>query len=95
MAWDPGIDHNTGPEHYFLLKNLIMNKLFDLRFVIGIFFLLVGLLLLIYSFLSSVSHPVNRWCGIVFIIFSTIMLVFSRKGEKEFVSETESGDALQ
>jgi hypothetical protein len=71
-----------------------MNKLFDLRFVIGIFFLVVGLLLFIYSFMSSVSHPVNRWCGIVFIIFSVIMLGFSMKREKEFISETESGDEL-
>jgi drug/metabolite transporter (DMT)-like permease len=68
-----------------------MNKLLDLRFVIGIFFLVVGVLLLVYSFMSNVSHPVNRWCGVVFIIFSAIMLVFSIKREKEFISETESG----
>ena len=67
-----------------------MNKLFDLRFVIGIFFLVVGLLLIVYSFTSSVVHPVNRWCGIVFIIFSVIMLGLSLKKEKEFVSETET-----
>ena len=66
-----------------------MNKLFDLRFVIGIFFLVVGLLLIVYSFMSSVFHPVNRWCGIVFIIFSVIMLGFSLIRKKEFVSETE------
>ncbi len=67
-----------------------MNKLFDLRFVIGIFFLAVGLLLLIYSFVSDVTHNINRWCGIIFIIFSLVMLFLSLKKEKEFVSETET-----
>ena len=34
-----------------------MNKFFDLRFVIGIFFLAVGILLLIYSFTNpTIEH---------------------------------------
>jgi prolipoprotein diacylglyceryltransferase len=58
-----------------------MNKLFDLRFVIGSFFLIVGILLLGYSFLSADTtlnmHTTNRWCGIFFIIFGIVMIVLS------------------
>ncbi len=55
-----------------------MNKLLDLRFVIGSFFSLVGLLILIYSFISSSDgSEVNRWCGIVFVLFGIFMIVLS------------------
>ena len=58
-----------------------LNKLFDLRFVIGSFFLLVGILLVAYSFLSGDTdlnmHTVNRWCGIFFIVFGVLMIVLS------------------
>ena len=58
-----------------------LNKLFDLRFVIGSFFLLVGILLLAYSFLSADTtlnmHAINRWCGIFFIVFGILMIVLS------------------
>jgi uncharacterized membrane protein len=58
-----------------------MNKLFDLRFVIGSFFLIVGILLLCYSFLSADTtlnmHTTNRWCGIFFIAFGVVMIVLS------------------
>ena len=58
-----------------------LNKLFDLRFVIGSFFLLVGILLLAHSLISSDTtlnmQTVNRWCGIVFICFGVIMIVLS------------------
>ena len=55
-----------------------MNKLFDLRFVIGCFFLVVGLLLLVYGFFSSANdQSVNRWCGGIFVIFGLIMLLIS------------------
>ena len=64
-----------------------MKKFFDLRFVIGIFFLVVGILLLIYSFTNpSIEHPeVNRWSGIFFIAFSVIMILmsFDKKPEDE------------
>lgn len=58
-----------------------MDKLFDLRFVIGSFFLVVGVLLLGYSFTSADTtlnmQTVNRWCGIFFIAFAVIMIVLS------------------
>lgn len=57
-----------------------MNKFFDLRFVIGIFFLIIGIILLAYSFTNpAVEHAaVNRWCAITFIIFAAFMLFLSR-----------------
>ena len=57
----------------------MMNKFFDLRFVIGIFFLAVGILLLIYSFTNpTIEHAtVNRWCGIAFMVFALIMIALA------------------
>ncbi len=72
-----------------------MNKLFDLRFVIGSFFLIVGILLLGYSFLSTIninnSQTVNRWCGLLFIVFGSLMIVFSLKKDAndELLKEEE------
>ena len=64
-----------------------MKKFFDLRFVIGIFFLSVGILLLIYSIGSpSAAHPeVNRYSSIFFIVFAIIMILmsFDKKPEDE------------
>jgi sulfite exporter TauE/SafE len=57
-----------------------MNKLFDLRFVIGAFFTVIGILLLGYSFTATSAENtqvVNRWCGIVFMIFGIFMIVLS------------------
>jgi uncharacterized membrane protein HdeD (DUF308 family) len=56
-----------------------MNKFFDLRFVIGVFFLAVGILLLIYSFTNeTVAHAaVNRWSSITFIAFAVIMILLA------------------
>ena len=56
-----------------------MNKFFDLRFVIGIFFLAVGILLLIYSFTNpTIEHAtVNRSCGIAFMVFALIMIALA------------------
>jgi hypothetical protein len=57
-----------------------MNKLFDLRFVIGCFFLVVGVLLLLYGFLSaSTDQSVNRWCGGIFSVFGLVMLLLSTR----------------
>ena len=55
-----------------------MNKLFDLRFVIGLFFAVVGLLILIYAFLTKeTSQSVNQWCGGLFILFGMVMIFLS------------------
>lgn len=56
-----------------------MNKFFDLRFVIGAFFFVVGILLLLYSFTNpTIEHAaVNRWSGIFFLVFAVIMMLLS------------------
>jgi uncharacterized membrane protein len=60
-----------------------MNKLFDLRFVIGLFFLVIGILVLLYSFITESGKEINRLCGILFIVFAALMLFLSgRKKEK-------------
>lgn len=68
-----------------------MNKILDLRFVIGVFFTLVGLLLFGNSFTDPAEFnldraagwaykdhsSINRWCGIAFVIFGVIMILLS------------------
>lgn len=58
-----------------------MEKLFDLRFVIGLFFTVVGLLLLGYHFLDSMvtEEMVNLWTGGIFLLFGVFMVVLSYK----------------
>lgn len=58
-----------------------MEKLFDLRFVIGLFFTVVGLLLLGYHFLDSMAteEMVNLWTGGIFLLFGVFMVVLSYK----------------
>ena len=65
-----------------------MNRLIDLRFVIGLFFFIVGMILLGYSFITDLvdAISINRWCGIVFILFGLFMLFLSyRKDESDDV----------
>jgi len=56
-----------------------LNKLFDLRFVIGSFFSIVAIILLVYGFFIETegAKEVNRWCGIFFLIFGIIMILLS------------------
>ena len=58
-----------------------MNKLLDLRFVIGVFFTVLAVLLLGYSFFSTDllnnAKTINMWCGSVFGVFGVLMVVFS------------------
>ena len=55
-----------------------MDKILDLRFVIGVFFTLVALLLLAYAFLSAAPiGNINFWCGVLFLIFGVLMIVLS------------------
>ena len=56
-----------------------MNKLFDLRFVIGSFFSIAGILLLIYGFFieAKEASSVNKWCGGLFLLFGIVMIILS------------------
>ena len=60
---------------------MFMNKLFDLRFVIGSFFTVVGLLLIIYGFINDnnvdVNNTINKWCGLIFSLFGVVMVLLS------------------
>ena len=71
-----------------------MNRLFDLRFVIGSFFSIVGILLLIYSFSSGVAElsSVNKWCGLVFLVFGIVMIIlsFMKNAHDELLEEEPS-----
>jgi hypothetical protein len=69
-----------------------MNKLFDLRFVIGSFFSIIGILLLIYGFLieAGAGSPVNKWCGGAFVVFGVIMILLSlRKDASDELLESD------
>ncbi|MDE3235119.1 MAG: hypothetical protein KGO81_04115 [Bacteroidota bacterium] len=56
-----------------------MKKLLDLRFVIGLFFLLVGGLLLVYYLLNTdiTQTSLNLKCGSVFVVFGMSMVALS------------------
>jgi len=61
-----------------------MEKLLDLRFVIGVFFFIIGVLLLIHGFsatdLTGHVESVNKWCGGIFILFGVVMILLSFRG---------------
>ena len=68
-----------------------MNKILDLRFVIGIFFTLIGILLLGYSFMTGneSGKSTNQWCGVIFICFGVVMIILSflKDANDEILSE--------
>ncbi len=67
-----------------------MKKLFDLRFVIGLFFLSMGVILIGYFLMTDTNmnmHPtVNKWGGLVYLIFGLVMIRLSY-GKSEEVDE--------
>ncbi|MBA2498540.1 MAG: hypothetical protein H0V30_02325 [Chitinophagaceae bacterium] len=72
-----------------------MNKLFDLSFVIGIFFTIVGLLLLFYGFSAGeeAARTINKWCGLAFTIFGIFMILISfKKDDGTSYAEEENVD---
>jgi hypothetical protein len=56
-----------------------MNRLFDLKFVIGIFFLAVGVVLIGYSFIATgrtaEAGRVNLYCGLLMGAFGGVMML--------------------
>lgn len=64
-----------------------MKKLLDLRFVIGLFFLLVGLLLVAYSFFGDNKEKdagtIDGWCGVMFGLFGIFMICLQQAGQRK------------
>ncbi|MCW3126195.1 MAG: hypothetical protein JWO03_1853 [Bacteroidetes bacterium] len=62
-----------------------MKKLSDLRFIIGIFFSLSGLVLLLTYFIATESnHPkMNLYSGGAMFLFGLVMLLLFYKGDAE------------
>lgn len=58
-----------------------MKKMFDLRFVIGLFFLSMGILLELHYFFAEKDQlqdaPVNKWSGLVYLVFGCFMVILS------------------
>ena len=62
-----------------------MKKLTDLRFIIGVFFSLCGLILLLcYFFSTQDNHPaMNLYAGGLMFLFGLVMLLLFYKGDVE------------
>lgn len=55
------------------------NKLNNLGFIIGVFFTIISLILLVGGLLSAeLSRPLNFYTGSVFLIFGLLMVFFNR-----------------
>jgi hypothetical protein len=62
-----------------------MQKLTDLRFIIGTFFTLCGLILLLTYFIAKgANHPeLNLYAGGVMLAFGLVMLLLFYKGDAD------------
>ncbi|ANE49602.1 hypothetical protein [Flavisolibacter tropicus] len=71
----------------------MQKRLLDLRFVIGLFFTIIGLLLLVYSFFATTQletgESINRYTGLVLLAFGVFMIILSQRkeGYDELVEE--------
>ena len=58
-------------------------KLNDLGFVIGTFFILVALVLIIGNFVATeLANPLNLYTGLFFLVFGMLMAFFNRNNNK-------------
>jgi len=63
----------------------------DIRYPIGLMFGIIGLVMVIYGFLTggdamyhrSLGINVNIWWGAVLLVFGGLMLFFARRSAKE------------
>jgi len=63
----------------------------DIRYPIGLMFGIIGLVMVVYGFLTggdpmyqrSLGTNVNLWWGAVLLVFGGLMLFFARKGAQE------------
>ncbi len=62
-----------------------MEKLTDLRLIIGLFFSIAGVVLLLNYFAGiEAKHPeLNLYSGIAMLVFGMLMLLFFYKGDKD------------
>ncbi|HEY8659912.1 MAG TPA: hypothetical protein VIL78_12820 [Hanamia sp.] len=62
-----------------------MKKLLDLRFVIGMFFTIVGTLLVVYDFVAQkntkMNTSVNVCSGVLFLLFGIVMIILSYRSK--------------
>lgn len=59
-------------------------KLNNLGFVIGIFFIIISLILLIGGVVSvTLAYPLNFYTGLLFLVFGVIMIFFNRDNDKD------------
>jgi len=58
------------------------NNSLDLRLVIGLFFLIVSLILIITSFIEKNGNTINKDTGLVFLVFSAVMIWLSKRKQK-------------
>ncbi len=74
-----------------------MKNLLDLRFIIGLFFSLVGLALFIGSLSMQAgigkSETTNFWSGIFYIVFGVLMIILWLVGRNKPAAEEEVADA--
>lgn len=63
-----------------------MKRLFDLRFVIGLFFLVISLLLILYGviYISDTEKKINLYAGLFFLLFALTMLFVSTPKNRQF-----------
>jgi len=55
------------------------NNSLDLRLVIGMFFLIVSLILIITSFIGKSGSEINRYSGFAYLVFSAVMIWLSKR----------------
>ncbi len=62
-----------------------MQKFTDLRFIIGLFFSLSGLILLLCYFIAAESNhrELNLYAGGLMLVFGLVMLLLFYKGDVE------------
>ncbi|MGF7232474.1 hypothetical protein [Arachidicoccus sp.] len=54
------------------------NNSLDLRVVIGLFFIIISILLLIASFVTANGSETNRITGVIFLVFGIGMYALSK-----------------
>jgi len=54
----------------------------DLRLPIGALFFIIGLLLAGYGWMSA-DVPVDKWWGLVMVLFGVVMLTLARRGRSK------------